>query len=188
MKCEVCKKNDAQFYYKETINGKTTEKHLCAECAHKQGLDKIFDKQMNSMFTSFGRMMDSFLLPDVDFFGFGRLPSIGEMFEPLLGLEDHEGKTEEKHEEKPEAHEEAFPLEAEAEERAEEAMGRKPEEQGTREEAEPLEAEAEEHAEEAIEQRRRLNTLRRKMYEAIEKEDFEQAIELRDQIHAIENK
>ena len=35
MKCEICKKNEAQFYYKESINGKTTEKHLCAECAHK---------------------------------------------------------------------------------------------------------------------------------------------------------
>ena len=31
MKCEICKKNEAQFYYKESINGKTTEKHLCAE-------------------------------------------------------------------------------------------------------------------------------------------------------------
>ena len=42
MKCEICKKNEAQFYYKESINGKTTEKHLCAECAHKEGLDRIF--------------------------------------------------------------------------------------------------------------------------------------------------
>ena len=84
MKCEICKKNEAQFYYKESINGKTTEKHLCAECAHKEGLDRIFEHEANSMLTSFGKMMDSFLLPDVDFFGFGRLPSIGEMFEPLL--------------------------------------------------------------------------------------------------------
>ena len=86
MKCEICKKNEAQFYYKESINGKTTEKHLCAECAHKEGLDRIFEHEANSMLTSFGKMMDSFLLPDVDFFGFGRLPSIGEMFEPLLTL------------------------------------------------------------------------------------------------------
>ena len=74
MKCEICKKNEAQFYYKESINGKTTEKHLCAECAHKEGLDRIFEREANSMLTSFGKMMDSFLLPDVDFFGFGRLP------------------------------------------------------------------------------------------------------------------
>ena len=70
MKCEICKKNEAQFYYKESINGKTTEKHLCAECAHKEGLDRIFEHEANSMLTSFGKMMDSFLLPDVDFFGF----------------------------------------------------------------------------------------------------------------------
>ncbi len=166
MKCEICKKNDAQFYYKESINGKTTEKHLCAECAHKEGLDRIFEHEANSMLTSFGKMMDSFLLPDVDFFGFGRLPSIGEMFEPLLTLSEHEPKKE--------MHEEADPLEAEAEERGEEAF--------------PLEAEAEEHAEEAFEERRELNALRHKMHKAVEEEDFETAIELRDMIRKMENK
>ena len=112
MKCEICKKNEAQFYYKESINGKTTEKHLCAECAHKEGLDRIFEHEANSMLTSFGKMMDSFLLPDVDFFGFGRLPSIGEMFEPLRTLSEHEPEAE--------MHEEADPLEAKAEEKGEE--------------------------------------------------------------------
>ena len=120
MKCEICKKNEAQFYYKESINGKTTEKHLCAECAHKEGLDRIFEHEANSMLTSFGKMMDSFLLPDVDFFGFGRLPSIGEMFEPLRTLSEHEPEAE--------MHEEADPLEAKAEEKGEEALGHKGEE------------------------------------------------------------
>ena len=168
MKCEICKKNEAQFYYKESINGKTTEKHLCAECAHKEGLDRIFEHEANSMLTSFGKMMDSFLLPDVDFFGFGRLPSIGE----------------------PEAemHEEADPLEAKAEEKGEEALGHKGEEPSVREDAYPLEAEAEENAEEAFEQRRELNALRHKMHQAVEEEDFETAIELRDMIRKMENK
>ena len=165
MKCEICKKNEAQFYYKESINGKTTEKHLCAECAHKEGLD---------------RMMDSFLLPDVDFFGFGRLPSIGEMFEPLLTLSEHEPEAE--------MHEEADPLEAKAEEKGEEALGHKGEEPSVREDAYPLEAEAEENAEEAFEQRRELNALRHKMHKAVEEEDFETAIELRDMIRKMENK
>ena len=180
MKCEICKKNEAQFYYKESINGKTTEKHLCAECAHKEGLDRIFEHEANSMLTSFGKMMDSFLLPDVDFFGFGRLPSIGEMFEPLRTLSEHE----------PEAgmHEEADPLEAKAEEKGEEALGHKGEEPSVREDAYPLEAEAEENAEEAFEQRRELNALRHKMHKAVEEEDFETAIELRDMIRKMENK
>ena len=88
------------------------------------------------MLTSFGKMMDSFLLPDVDFFGFGRLPSIGEMFEPLLTLSEHEPEAE--------MHEEADPLEAKAEEKGEEALGHKGEEPSVREDAYPLEAEAEE--------------------------------------------
>ena len=169
MKCEICKKNEAQFYYKESINGKTTEKHLCAECAHKEGLDRIFEREANSMLTSFGKMMDSFLLPDVDFFGFGRLPSIGEMFEPLLTLSEHEP-------------------EAEMQEKGEEALGHKGEEPSVREDAYPLEAEAEENAEEAFEQRRGLNALRHKMHKAVEEEDFETAIELRDMIRKMENK
>lgn len=180
MKCEICKKNDAQFYYKESINGKTTEKHLCAECAHKEGLDTIFEREANNMLTSFGKMMDSFLLPEVDFFGFGRLPSLGEMFEPMLTLSEHEPEVE--------MHEEADPLEAKAEERGEEALGHKGEAPSVREDAEPLEAKAEERAEEAFEHRRELNALRHKMHEAVEAEDFETAIELRDMIRRMENK
>ena len=49
-------------------------------------------------------------------------------------------------------------------------------------------AEAEENAEEAFEQRRELNALRHKMHKAVEEEDFETAIELRDMIRKMENK
>ena len=54
--------------------------------------------------------------------------------------------------------------------------------------AEEAEAEAEENAEEAFEQRRELNALRHKMHKAVEEEDFETAIELRDMIRKMENK
>ena len=85
-------------------------------------------------------------------------------------------------------HEEADPLEAKAEEKGEEALGHKGEEPSVREDAYPLEAEAEENAEEAFEQRRELNALRHKMHKAVEEEDFETAIELRDMIRKMENK
>ena len=137
MKCEVCKKNDAQFYYKESINGKTTEKHLCAECAHKEGLDHVFDQRMNTMFNSFGRMMENFLQPDVDFFGFGRLPSFGEMFEPFTPLLEYGGT----------------------------------------EEAENKSGEDKQHE---------LEELKTKLHDAVEREDFETAIELRDKIRSME--
>ena len=38
MLCEVCKTNQATFFYKQTKNGFTVEKNLCAGCAKKQGL------------------------------------------------------------------------------------------------------------------------------------------------------
>jgi protein arginine kinase activator len=33
MKCEKCGNNEATYYYKTNVNGKVTEKHLCADCA-----------------------------------------------------------------------------------------------------------------------------------------------------------
>lgn len=38
MLCENCKNNKATFFYKQTKNGVTTEKNLCSECAKLQGL------------------------------------------------------------------------------------------------------------------------------------------------------
>ena len=35
MLCEKCQKNHANTYYKTTVNGKTKEMYLCAECAAK---------------------------------------------------------------------------------------------------------------------------------------------------------
>ena len=52
----------------------------------------------------------------------------------------------------------------------------------------PVGRPAEEHAEEAFEERRELNALRHKMHKAVEEEDFETAIELRDMIRKMENK
>ncbi len=40
MLCEKCGKNEATVYIKNVVNGKTTEMHLCGECANEQGLLK----------------------------------------------------------------------------------------------------------------------------------------------------
>lgn len=39
MLCENCKKNVATTYFKQTVNGKTSEIFLCSDCAAKLGLD-----------------------------------------------------------------------------------------------------------------------------------------------------
>ena len=42
MLCEKCGKNIATTHMKKTVNGETTEWHLCAACAAKQGLNTVY--------------------------------------------------------------------------------------------------------------------------------------------------
>lgn len=60
MKCEVCGKN-ATFFFKQTKNGYTVEKALCSECAAKQGLSDpsdLFDAIHDDFF---GGLLGSFV-------------------------------------------------------------------------------------------------------------------------------
>ncbi len=42
MLCDNCKKNTATTYVKHTVNGVTTELHLCGECAASHGVNGSF--------------------------------------------------------------------------------------------------------------------------------------------------
>lgn len=72
MLCENCKKNVATTYFKQTVNGKTTEIFLCDECAAKLGLD--------SGIKSFGLGLSS-MLPEL----FSREKDIAELRCPVCG-------------------------------------------------------------------------------------------------------
>ena len=61
MKCEKCGKNEVTVYYRETVNGKTTEKRLCADCAREEGLDHAFETEMDDIF----RELDCFFSPSL---------------------------------------------------------------------------------------------------------------------------
>ena len=37
MLCDRCKKNEATSYFRSTVNGVTTEEHLCSACAAEKG-------------------------------------------------------------------------------------------------------------------------------------------------------
>lgn len=50
MKCDNCKKNDANFHSITNINGKVTEKHLCTECAKQ---DSDFKDKREKFFNDF---------------------------------------------------------------------------------------------------------------------------------------
>lgn len=163
MKCENCN-NEAVYYYKETINGKTTEKHLCADCARKEGLDKAFDWSGDGFFRDVDRELESFFAPDPFFGGFlgdgffrSPLSTMARtMFAPVWTLPRIEIGT------------------VEPERKAEEKT------------ACPKEAAPEDKACEALRQRRERNALKQKLQEAIRTENFEEAITLRDQLRALE--
>ena len=42
MYCDHCGKQAATTHVKMTVNGKTTELHLCAQCAAQQGIQSAF--------------------------------------------------------------------------------------------------------------------------------------------------
>ena len=86
MRCENCGKNEANFIYRSSINGRTEEHHLCQACAEKLGYTRNFFDQRPSLVDSFfgnsgffdsmpslmGRMLES---PFDDFFD--DMPAIG---------------------------------------------------------------------------------------------------------------
>ena len=63
MLCEICKKNQATFFYKQTKNGVTLEKNLCVTCAKDGGLSTsygLFDFDGISSDDFFGGLFGSF--------------------------------------------------------------------------------------------------------------------------------
>ena len=86
MKCENCGRNEANFVYRSSINGRTEEHYLCQACAEKLGYTRRFFDQRPSVMDSFfgnnsffssmpslmGRMLES---PFDDFFD--EMPAIG---------------------------------------------------------------------------------------------------------------
>ncbi len=54
MICKVCGKNNAEIYYKQTVNGHTEEYALCSECAEKLQSSGKINIKMPSLFDDFG--------------------------------------------------------------------------------------------------------------------------------------
>ena len=65
MKCQHCGKNEATFYYRSTVNGRTNEARLCQHCAEELG----YARALQSMGQRSRRMFrDPFALWSDDFF------------------------------------------------------------------------------------------------------------------------
>lgn len=86
MKCENCGRNEANFIYRSSINGRTEEHHLCQACAEKLGYTRSFFDQRpsvmdsffgnNSVFSSMPSLMGRMLENPFDDF-FDEMPAIG---------------------------------------------------------------------------------------------------------------
>jgi len=65
MKCENCGKNEVTFVYQSNVNGRVTEKHLCADCAEKLGYTQRLAAQSQRMMQNFfgGGLFDDFFTP-----------------------------------------------------------------------------------------------------------------------------
>ena len=53
MICKECGKNNAEIYYKQTVNGQTVEYALCQECAGKLQKEGKISLNMHSLFDGF---------------------------------------------------------------------------------------------------------------------------------------
>lgn len=165
MKCEKCNEREANFFYTATINGDTTQRHLCSECAAEEGLDKVFRQQRDDVFSDFfGRrsLFDSFFADPFSLMdGFFPRRSLFGSLLPTMTLP---------------------------------RLRVAPPEQAKAEAAAPAEQAAQEETEKAIPQDageeirmlRELNALKHQLREAVYTEDFEKAIELRDKIRELE--
>ena len=59
MLCEKCKKNQAVTHIRQNINGVLTEMHLCEDCAAE--ISGMFENEYGKLFSDFGFGIDSML-------------------------------------------------------------------------------------------------------------------------------
>lgn len=83
MICQACGKHEATTHVKTTVNGKTTERNLCSECAQKEGLYSFqnlggFENPFFSLSNLFGSFLGSSLPETVT-----RCPVCGASFHDI---------------------------------------------------------------------------------------------------------
>jgi len=161
MKCEKCG-NEANYHYHVSVNGKSSEAHLCTECAQKAGLLQPVSAGTRPGFGGFFDepfgWMDDFWGPSRSFFGRSLFPGFGFGHSPLA----------------------LMPVLPWFEPRTED---------GTQQEEGTTEGEkAKTEVDPELNTRRELNALKNQLQEAVKAEDFEKAITLRDKIRELEGK
>lgn len=158
-KCEKCGK-EATFYYSSNINGEKTEHCYCADCAREEGYAGALDYQPLDLFGGFDDFFGDFFAPARSlmhaFDSFGA--PFGRIMAPSMPR-----------------------LRLGCAQPAREQTQRSAEPPQTQAEASiPSDAGAE------IKSRREREQLRHRLDEAVKAENFEKAIELRDQLRKLD--
>ena len=83
MKCQNCNQNEATAYLRSTVNGKTTELHLCAECAKKLGVDSVESLGAFSPMDIFGSLFSGVTPLIGKAASLKRCPDCGSSFEEI---------------------------------------------------------------------------------------------------------
>jgi protein arginine kinase activator len=160
MKCEKCGK-EATFHYQSNINGEKTEYNLCSDCARAEGFGETIERAFAPSFGGFfGRpgLLESFFGGENPFgFGFGRALAAPTLALPWIEVSVGDRQPSTKSEE--------------GEGNNTCGCGR---------------CNIPEDAGEEIRAKRELVALKQQLQSAVAAEDFEKAIELRDQIKKLE--
>lgn len=163
MKCENCGNEEVNFHFTSNINGNTTEKHLCAECAGKlgytdanaareeQSFEDVFTELFGGrpsrrLFGGYGMIIPTFVIPTVG-----------------LIITEEQGSRQKS----------AVQNESASHQQADEQQNVIP-------------AELVAEIDEEMKRRREINVLREQMNAAVRTEDFEKAAALRDSIKSLE--
>ena len=77
MLCTKCGKNNAELYYKQTINGHTEEYALCSECADKLKKEGKLSFATPSLFDGFGGFGHGNFFGIDDMFGLPSVKKVG---------------------------------------------------------------------------------------------------------------
>ncbi len=159
MRCENCGKNEVTFVYQSNINGRVTEKHLCADCAEKLGYtQKIAARSQRMMQNFFGGSLfgDSFF---------------DDFFSPMPSLMGRMGRMLE------DPFDDFFADMP--------ALGAAPAQQAEKQ-PEKKDDLVDQTEQSRFAHMRQMNALRMEMKKAVHQENFERAAELRDQIKTLE--
>ena len=162
MLCENCKKNNATVHVKHVINGEVKESYMCRECAEKAGFNTSFS--FNDMFKDlFNATAESAVLGNGMSGTVKKCPSCGMTYQQFR----HEGKL------GCGQCAEAFGVNMDSTLKnihgSSEHKGKIPHKSGG-----------------ILMVKREKELLRKKMAEAIEKEDFEEAAKIRDRLRSLE--